>query len=70
MKQQILTEAWELYHSQGCMVKLGMCIRQVCSQMATKEHSILSKLDGEPALAYFNQHYSDKYELQFNLEGM
>ena len=70
MKQQILAEAWELYDQCGQSVSLGMCIRSVCTQFATKEHSVLSKLNGNPAIQYFNEHYSDKYEQQFNLEGM
>lgn len=67
MKQQILSQAWSLYDEYNQSVTLGMCIRTICSQMQHREHKILSKLDGMAAVAYFNEHYSDKYELQYNL---
>ena len=69
MKQQILSEAWVL-KNENINVTLGACLRCVCSQFQTAEHKRLATMEGECALAYFNQHYSDKYELQFNLEAM
>jgi hypothetical protein len=69
-KQQILAQAWNLYHEHSQLITLGACIRTVCSQMATKEHKRLSTLDGNPALCYFNEHYNDKYEQQYLLEGV
>lgn len=70
LKQQVLAEIWETYYSLLPNIRLGQCMRQLCSQFATKEHKCLSDMDGEVALAYFHLHYNDKYEQQFNMEGM
>lgn len=69
MKQQILSEAWAL-KNENINATLGMCLRCVCSQFQTAEHKRLATMEGTVALDYFNQHYNDKYELQFNLDGM
>lgn len=69
MKDQILSQAWEIYYQLGHQTTLGRCIRQVCSQMRMKEHKLLSLLDGSVALAYFNEHYDDKCEQQLELLG-
>lgn len=68
-KEEVLEEAWHLYEECACQISLGRCIRQVCSQMRAKEHKLLSLLDGNVALQYFNEHYDDKYEQQLNLLG-
>lgn len=69
MKDQILNQAWELYYQLGHQTTLGRCLRQVSSQMRVKEHKLLSLLDGNVAIHYFNEHYDDKYEEQLSLLG-
>lgn len=69
MKDQILAASWELYDQLGHQTSLGRCIRAVCTQLQTKEHKILSLLNGQPALDYFNEHYDDTLEEQLSLLG-
>jgi hypothetical protein len=68
-KHQILTQAWFLYYT-NYPATLGKCIRQSCTQMQSSEHKRLSTLDGEPALCYFNEHYTDGMEQQLTLEDL
>ena len=67
MKEQLISEAWQLYQANAFQVKLGLCLRNVCKQFQTKEHSLLSKLDGNPALDYFNEKYDAGLEEQLKL---
>ena len=53
----ILAESWEQYAKVIYVQTLGSCIRRVCKQMQTDEHSILDKLNGECAVQYLEQHY-------------
>jgi hypothetical protein len=66
---EILSEAWEVYREHQPNIRLGQCIRVVCSQFATKEHKYLSNLDGEVALCYFKEHYNANAEQQLTLLG-
>lgn len=56
-KEQYLDAAWDIYKSFSHSCTLGMCLRNVCAQFQTKEHSILSRLDGHCALEYFNTEF-------------
>lgn len=58
--EAILAEAWEEYSKVVFVQTLGSCIRRVCPQMRSEDHSILDKLNGSVALAYFEQHYVEE----------
>jgi hypothetical protein len=66
---EILAEAWEVYREHQPNVRLGQCIRVVCSQFLVKEHRCLSNMDGEVAIQYFKQHYNENAEQQLTLLG-
>ena len=68
MKDQILSSAWEIYYQLGHQTTLGRCLRQVSDQMRMKEHSVLSKLNGQPAIDYMDTYYNPDLEEQINLE--
>lgn len=53
----ILAESWEQYAKVIYVQTLGSCIRRVCKQMQSSDHSILDKLDGSVACQYVEQHY-------------
>lgn len=56
----ILAESWERYAQVMYVQTLGSCIRQVCQQMQSPEHSILDKLNGSVAITYFEQKYVEE----------
>lgn len=56
----ILAESWERYAQVMYVQTLGSCIRQVCQQMQSPEHSILDKLNGTPACQYLEYHYVEE----------
>lgn len=58
IKEAYLDAAWNLYKNTSQSATLGMCIRNVCPQFQTKEHSVLSKLDGHCSLSYFNEEFN------------
>lgn len=58
--EAILSEAWEQYAKVIYVQTLGSCIRRTCVQMQSDKHSILDKIDGSVAIAYFEQHYQQE----------
>lgn len=58
--EAILAEAWEEYSKVVFAQSLGSCIRKVCPQMQSDQHSILDKLNGSVAVQYLEQHYVEE----------
>lgn len=58
--EAILHDSWERYAQVMYVQTLGSCIRQVCQQMKSPEHSILDKLNGTPAVQYLEYHYVEE----------
>jgi hypothetical protein len=69
-KDEMMKRVWRVYaigvHSQ----RLGQVMRSVVTQFSTKEHKVLSSLEGECAIAYFNEHFDGTLEQQLSLEGV
>lgn len=56
--QLVLRDAWRLFAEYYPKHTLGQCIRMSVLSMEEQEHSVLSTMDGEVAIAYFNEHYT------------
>lgn len=68
-KEEMLKRVWSVY-SKSVNQRLGQVMRSVVTQFSTKEHKVLSSLEGECAIAYFNEHFDETLEQQLSLEGM
>lgn len=68
-KEEMMKRVWDVY-SKSVNQRLGQVMRSVVTQFSTKEHKVLSILDGECAIAYFNEHFNEMLEQQLDLEGV
>lgn len=68
-KEEMMKRVWGVY-SKSVNQRLGQVMRSVVTQFSTKEHKCLSNMDGEVAIAYFNEHFDETLEQQLDLEGV
>jgi flagellar motor switch protein FliG len=59
-KQSILAAAWSRYSVNYHSSTLGSCIRAECPVSYQQEHKVLSRLDGQVALEYFNDTFKEE----------
>lgn len=69
-KDEMMKRVWSVYANGVGKQRLGQVMRSVVTQFSTKEHKVLSSLEGECAIAYFNEHFDETLEQQLSLEGM
>lgn len=69
-KEEMMKRVWSVYANGVHSQRLGQVMRSVVTQFSTKEHKCLSNMDGEVAIAYFNEHFDETLEQQLSLEGM
>lgn len=69
-KEEMMKRVWSVYANGVGNQRLGQVMRSVVTQFSTKEHKCLSNMDGEVAIAYFNEHFDETLEQQLSLEGM
>ena len=69
-KDEVMGRVWRVYANGVHSQRLGQVMRSVVTQFSTKEHKVLSSLEGECAIAYFNEHFDETLEQQLSLEGV